>query len=146
MQVQVQSVNFDADQKLIQFIKMRIGKLSIFFDNIIDSEVYLKIDRANTIDNKIVESINETNNESIPNDIDDKIYEKQIPVKNKIKKNTSGKFFSYLVVSIISFAALIILIDTLKVPLINVFPDLEILLFNLFEILKDIKLFIIDLY
>ena len=98
------------------------------------------------IDNKIVESINEPNNESIPKDIDDKIHEKQIPVKNKIKKNTSSKFFSYLVVSIISFVALIILIDTLKVPLINIFPGLEILLFNLFEILKDIKLFIIDLY
>jgi hypothetical protein len=50
------------------------------------------------------------------------------------------------VVSIITFVALIILIDTLKVLLINVFPRLEILLFNLFEILKDIKLFIIDLY
>ena len=109
-------------------------------DNFTDKKI------EDEIDNKIVESINETNNESIPNDIDDKIYEKQIPVKNKIKKNTSGKFFSYLVVSIISFAALIILIDTLKVPLINVFPGLEILLFNLFEILKDIKLFIIDLY
>ena len=77
---------------------------------------------------------------------EDEIVEKQIPVKNKIKKNTSSKFFSYLVVSIISFVALIILIDTLKVPLINFFPGLEILLFNLFEILKDIKLFIIDLY
>jgi len=42
--------------------------------------------------------------------------------------------------------ALIILIDTLKTPLINFFPGLEIVLFNLFEILKDIKLFIIDLY
>ena len=109
-------------------------------DNFTDKKI------EDEIDNKILESINETNNESIPNDIDDKIYEKQIPVKNKIKKNTSGKFFSYLVVSIISFAALIILIDTLKVPLINVFPGLEIILFNLFEILKDIKLFIIDLY
>ena len=77
---------------------------------------------------------------------EDKIPKKQLPVKNKIKKNTSGKFFSYLLVSIISFVALIILIDTLKVPLIAVFPGLEILLFNLFEILKDIKLFIIDLY
>jgi predicted Zn finger-like uncharacterized protein len=109
-------------------------------DNFTDKKI------EDEIDNKIVESINEPNNESIPKDIDDKIHEKQIPVKNKLKKNTSGKFFSYLVVSIISFAALIILIDTLKVPLINVFPDLEILLFNLFEILKDIKLFIIDLY
>ena len=95
------------------------------------------------IDNKIEENINESNDVSLQKDIDDK---NDIPVKNKIKKNTSGKFFSYLVVSIISFVALIILIDTLKVPLINVFPGLEILLFNLFEILKDIKLFIIDLY
>ena len=95
------------------------------------------------IDNKIEENINESNDASLQKDIDDK---NDKPVKNKIKKNTSGKFFSYLVVSIISFVALIILIDTLKVPLINVFPSLEILLFNLFEILKDIKLFIIDLY
>ena len=76
----------------------------------------------------------------------DIISEKQVPIENKSKKNTNSKFFSYLIVSIISFIALIILIDTLKVPLINVFPGLEILLFNLFEILKDIKLFIIDLY
>ena len=95
------------------------------------------------INNKIVENINEPNDVSLQKNIDDK---KDKPVKNKIKKNTSGKFFSYLVVSIISFVALIILIDTLKVPLINFFPGLEILLFNLFEMLKDIKLFIIDLY
>ena len=95
------------------------------------------------IDNKIAESINKPNIASSQKDIDDKNDKLE---KNKIKKNTSGKFFSYLVVSIISFVALIILIDTLKVPLINVFPGLEILLFNLFEILKDIKLFIIDLY
>ena len=105
------------------------------------------------IEDKIVENINEPNDVSILKDIDDKkdktedkIPKKPIPVKNKIKKNTSGRFFSYLMVSIISFAALIILIDTLKIPLINVFPGLEIILFNLFEILKDIKLFIIDLY
>jgi len=103
-------------------------------------------------DNKIVENVNEPNDASLQEEIDDKINktedkiaEKQKPVKNKIKKNTSSKFFSYLLVSIISFAALIILFDTLKVPLINIFPGLEILLFNLFEILKDIKLFIIDL-
>jgi hypothetical protein len=68
---------------------------------------------------KIVENINEPNDLSLQKEIDnridkteDKITEKQKPVKNKIKKNTSGKFFSYLLVSIISFVALIILIDT----------------------------------
>ena len=73
---------------------------------------------------------------------------KEIP--NKIKKleneNKGSKFFSYLMVFIISIVALIILLDTLKTPLINVFPGLEIVLFNLFETLQDIKLFIIDLF
>ena len=65
--------------------------------------------------------------------------------ETKISKNTGNKFFSYLIVFIISFVALIILLDTLKNPLIDVFPGLEIILFNLFETLQDIKLFIIDL-
>ena len=62
-----------------------------------------------------------------------------------IKKTQSSKFFSYLIVFIISLGALFILLDTLKTPLINIFPGLEVLLFNLYETLKDIKLFIIDL-
>ncbi len=62
-----------------------------------------------------------------------------------IKKTQSSKLFSYLIVFIISLGALIILLDTLKTPLINIFPGLEVLLFNLYETLKDIKLFIIDL-
>ena len=63
----------------------------------------------------------------------------------KKTENKGSKFFSYLIVFIISFVALIILLDTLKTPLVNVFPGLEITLFNLFETLQDIKLFIIDL-
>ena len=72
---------------------------------------------------------------------------KEIPkkVKKLENENKVSKFFSYLIVFIISILALIILLDTLKTPLINVFPGLEIVLFNLFETLQDIKLFIIDL-
>ena len=70
-------------------------------------------------------------------------------ITNKVKKlkneNKGSKFFSYLIVFIISSVALVILLDTLKTPLIIVFPGLEIVLFNLFETLQDIKLFIIDL-
>ena len=75
-----------------------------------------------------------------------KISEKQKTIApSKKKDNKVSKFFSYLIVLIISSVALIILVDTLKTPLINMFPDLEIILFNLFETLQDIKLFIIDL-
>ena len=133
----------------IWFYKLEDNKTELppLIDNFEDKKI------EDVIDNKIVDDINKPNDVSLEKEIDDRIDkiednipEKQKLVKNKIKKNTSGKFFSYLLVSIISFVALIILIDTLKVPLINVFPGLEILLFNLFEILKDIKLFIIDLY
>ena len=76
----------------------------------------------------------------------EKNLEKQIKTASlKKTKNTGSKFFSYLIVFIISFVALIILLDTLKTPIINVFPGLEIILFSLFETLQDIKLFIIDL-
>ena len=67
----------------------------------------------------------------------------KIDKKNKYSKTSN--FFSYLIVIIISFFALIILVDTIKSPLINIFPGLEIILFNLFETLKDLRLFIIDL-
>ena len=70
---------------------------------------------------------------------------KEIPKTVKKLENKGSKFFSYLIVLIISFVALIILLDTLKTPLINVFPGLEIILLSLFETLQDIKLFIIDL-
>ena len=72
-------------------------------------------------------------------------FKKKTNTQNKVKPINISNYFSYLVVFIISFVSLIILLDTLKTPLINTFPDLKIILFNLFEILKDIKLFIIDL-
>ena len=75
-----------------------------------------------------------------------KILEKQKNLTSSINaENKGSKFFSYLIVFLISFVALIILLDTLKTPLINVFPGVEIILFNLFETLQDLKLFIIDL-
>ena len=65
----------------------------------------------------------------------------------KIKNNFSFSILlSYILVSIISFVALIILIDTFKSPLYKIFPNLELILFNLFETLKDIRLFIKDLF
>ena len=68
-------------------------------------------------------------------------------VKYKSKSNfTFAKFISLIIVFIISFIALILVLDTFKSPLYNLIPSLEIWLFNLYEILKDIKLFIKDLF
>jgi len=66
--------------------------------------------------------------------------------KYQSKRNfTFGKFLSYIIVLIISFVALIILVDTFKIPLYSTFPYLENLMFNLFETLTDMMLFINDL-
>ncbi len=55
MKVHVQSVNFTADQKLIDFIHKKMNKLDQFYDRIIDGEVFLKVDNNHTKQNKITE-------------------------------------------------------------------------------------------
>lgn len=54
MRVQVQSIHFDADQKLIDFIQLRLDKLDTFYDRMVDGEVFLRINNEG-IDNKTVE-------------------------------------------------------------------------------------------
>ena len=67
-------------------------------------------------------------------------------VKYKPKYNfTFGKFLSYIIVSIITFIAIIIVLDTFKDPLSDIFPNLELVLYNLFETLRDLILFAKDL-
>ena len=67
-------------------------------------------------------------------------------IEYKSKSSFSlSNFLSYILVFIISFIAIIIVLDTFKTPLYNIFPKLEFLLFSLFETLKDIKLFVKDL-
>ena len=63
------------------------------------------------------------------------------------EKNKKKKFniLNIIIVFIISFTALIILIDTFKLPISVIFPNIEFLLYNLYESIMDIKLFINDL-
>ena len=95
-------------------------------------------------ENQNIEISKKTQKEKNESEIKKKI-SKEIPKIIKKPTNKGSKFFSYLIVFIISFVALVVLVDTLKTPLISVFPGLEIILFNLFETLQDLKLFIIDL-
>src|SRR6056300_1561778 len=66
---------------------------------------------------------------------------------NKNKKTTFSvsKFLSYFLVLLITFIALIIVLDTFKTPLSSIIPGLEIFLYNFFETLKDLYLFLKNL-
>ena len=56
MEVRVQSIHFDADQSLLDFIKKKAEKLTTFFDRIESAEVYLKLEKdTEHRENKVVE-------------------------------------------------------------------------------------------
>ncbi len=55
MDIQVHSVHFTADKKLIAFVNEKVSKLELFFDNIIASEVFLRLDKSQDGENKIAE-------------------------------------------------------------------------------------------
>jgi len=55
MKVFVQSVNFNVDKELVKFVETKIARLEKYFDKIIDSEVYLKVQQTSDKENKLVE-------------------------------------------------------------------------------------------
>jgi putative sigma-54 modulation protein len=54
MKLQVHSIHFNADSKLVDFIQKKVDKLETFYDRVVDGEVFLRINNEG-IDNKTVE-------------------------------------------------------------------------------------------
>ena len=46
MKLQVHSIHFDADMKLLEFIQSKLNKLDIFYDRITGGEVFLRLDKG----------------------------------------------------------------------------------------------------
>ena len=85
-------------------------------------------------------------------DLEEEIKEKieinidESPQENtKPKKQKNFKILNIFVVTIISFVAFIIIVDTFKYPIGKIVPNVEFILYNLYESIKDISLFIRDL-
>ncbi|NGM61323.1 ribosome-associated translation inhibitor RaiA [Sphingobacterium sp. SGG-5] len=55
MNITVQSIKFDADQKLIDFIKRKAAKLEQYLDNIIEGVCYLRLENVEDEANKVAE-------------------------------------------------------------------------------------------
>ena len=54
MKLQVHSIHFNADVKLIDFIQKKVDKLETFYDRMVDGEVFLRLNNEG-IENKTVE-------------------------------------------------------------------------------------------
>ena len=63
----------------------------------------------------------------------------------KVSKKNDANYFKILIVIIISFIALILILDTFKAQLSIFIPNIEIILDNLYQSINDIKLFVLDL-
>ena len=55
MKVSVHAVNFTVDRKLVDFIQDRMDKLEKYYDKIVSSDVFLKVEKTSDKENKIVE-------------------------------------------------------------------------------------------
>jgi len=55
MKVNMQSVNFTVDRKLVDFIQRKMDKLENYYDKVIDADVYLKVENTSSKENKIAE-------------------------------------------------------------------------------------------
>jgi putative sigma-54 modulation protein len=55
MNINIQSVHFDADKKLLGFVNEKVAKLKTYYDGIITSDITLKLDKNESAENKIAE-------------------------------------------------------------------------------------------
>ena len=55
MKVNLQAVNFNVDRKLVDFVQEKVDKLEKYYDKIISSDVFLKLENTSDKENKTVE-------------------------------------------------------------------------------------------
>ena len=101
-------------------------KIEAFSQEDLDEKI--EIDREEEVKKKTLVNIN--------NDIS---------TKSKLRNQKKFKVLNVFIVAIISFVAFIIIIDTFKYPIGKIVPSVEFILYNLYESIKDISLFIRDL-
>jgi len=120
---------FKKTEKLIK--KKEPKKIIKEDDNKILSETFVE----KTIEKKEIKST--TLNEETLSEIDDE--------QPQVKKDKKTNYLKIFIVIIITFVAIIIIIETFKHQISLIYPDIETLLSNLYESLKDINLFLRDL-
>ena len=98
------------------------------------------------------ERVSDVPKDEVEVDLEEEIKEKieinineSTQVNTKPKKQKNFKILNIFIVAIISFVAFMIIVDTFKYPIGKIIPNIEFILYNLYESIKDISLFIRDL-
>ena len=128
LQKKIRSINEDTS----------IDKVNIFDQN--NSSINDEESVSDAPNDEVAVDLEEENREKIETNIDERPQENTKP-----KKQKNFKILNIFVVTIISFVAFIIIVDTFKYPIGKIVPNVEFILYNLYESIKDISLFIRDL-
>tara|TARA_B110000238_G_scaffold180480_1_gene204525 strand:- start:553 stop:1074 length:522 start_codon:yes stop_codon:yes gene_type:complete len=120
-----------------------------------------KLTEETVVDNEKVVSLNSENTETIElldRSIENEHLIEKISIKNDVKENenvdlkaNSSKnkknynILSLTIIFIISFVAIIIVLDTFQGPIGKIVPNIDFLLYNLYETINDIRLFLKNL-
>jgi len=131
--ISLSSINKSTDEQDLQSEVINVSK--------IESSETIKLLDETTNDFAVIEK----------NSINNIDKNKQIKKKNlepKVEKSIDKKYYnilSLIIVFMISFVALIVIVDTFTNPISKIFPNIEFLLYNLYETIIDIVLFLKDL-
>ena len=55
MKIEIQSIHFTPDGELVDFVNKKVEKLTVLDDGVINTDVFLKIEKPESPDNKIAE-------------------------------------------------------------------------------------------
>ena len=124
------------------------NKVDINKDVIEEKSPIINNENNTEINQNIFEKENKSNEEfKIKSEIKSPKIDIETKSKNRIpiKKKNNFNYLNMILVLIISITAIIVLLDTFKIHLITVFPNLNIFLDNLYQSIKDVELFLVDL-
>ena len=132
------SVSIEIDNNIDEVNSAKIEKTNDNMDNIeFEKNKSMEVlDKANNSDFVVEKTLLEDNKKI--NEESNLIVERP---KNKKKYNILG----LSIVFIISFIAIIIVVDTFQTPIKKIVPDIEFILYNLYQTIYDVELFLRDL-
>lgn len=92
MQVKIQSIHFDADSKLLNFIQERVNKLDHYYNGLMGGEVFLRLEKSKDTQNKIAEIKLQTRNGELfakrqCRTFEEAVIESTDALRNQVKKH-----------------------------------------------------------
>ena len=142
---------FDIDSNLIpengRLVQCNGCNHKWFFKKEIKKEPYVPITNIKPAEEIKQLEVDLKNIDLLDNEINNDYIKDNVSIdKNEVFKNKNNyNILGLIIVFIVSFIAIIIVLDTFKGPISKIVPNIEFLLYSLYETINDIKLFLKDL-